>query len=476
MRTRFAGALSGAPAMFLVLCAALLPVASRALAQGLVQGESLPPGFQASLETALRAGDVAARNAAVSAGIADDPARREIVERTRRRIQESGIAEAVVSAIARYPANVFAIVRTAVARAPGFRDVIVYRATLAFPGFAAQIAGAAGNPGGHTAAPLSFPAFPAFPAVPAAPALPAAPDVAPDIAPLTVPVFVAPVAPAEPPAAPAVVPVPPQPDAGQMVRLPGLVPIYPTLPPVSFSKPKVRYATAPPRTTFSPRTAGVLPMLKENTVSAQSQTGWAPQSLPPAPAPVDTGQTFFGLTVTAPADIEPAQGAGGEGSPSMPGPFGLSEFRIGIAHHDSGVFGRNKEDGPDIALQARFQPFTGGLWDKIWRPRPHVGLNVNTRGDTSSVYAGLTWQWDFWSRAFVSFDFGAALHDGKLSTDKPGRKELGSRILFREALELGYRIDSHNTLSLRLDHMSNAKLADNNEGLDTVGLIYGYRF
>ena len=77
---------------------------------------------------------------------------------------------------------------------------------------------------------------------------------------------------------------------------------------------------------------------------------------------------------------------------------------------------------------------------------------------------------------FFSFDLGGAVHDGKTSTIKLDRKELGSRVLFREAVEISYRFQGHHALSLRIDHISNASIADNNEGLDTIGLVYGYSF
>ena len=79
-------------------------------------------------------------------------------------------------------------------------------------------------------------------------------------------------------------------------------------------------------------------------------------------------------------------------------------------------------------------------------------------------------------RSRGAFAFGGAAHTGKLQTSRLDRKELGSRVLFYLATELGYRITPKHSVSLRVDHMSNASLADNNEGLDTVGLIYGYHF
>ena len=43
-------------------------------------------------------------------------------------------------------------------------------------------------------------------------------------------------------------------------------------------------------------------------------------------------------------------------------------------------------------------------------------------------------------------------------------------------LEAGWRFDEHNSLSVYFDHISNGNTADVNEGLDDLGVRYGYRF
>ena len=78
--------------------------------------------------------------------------------------------------------------------------------------------------------------------------------------------------------------------------------------------------------------------------------------------------------------------------------------------------------------------------------------------------------------AFRSFlGLGLAAHDGKLE-NSDDKKELGSRILFRIPIEIGLLFTLHQGVSIMFDHVSNAYLADPNEGLDTVGLRYTYRF
>jgi lipid A 3-O-deacylase len=165
-----------------------------------------------------------------------------------------------------------------------------------------------------------------------------------------------------------------------------------------------------------------------------------------------------------------------EADPGWTGEFEefFSEIRIGALWHDQGPFSRNKEDGVDINAEILFT--SPDILDIIWSPRPHFGLSYNSSGDTSQIYIGLTYEWDFWEDWFAGFSIGGAVHDGKKRTDELDRKELGCRILFRESITFGYRITKNHSVMAFLDHISNAKLCSTNEGLESLGVRYGYRF
>ena len=107
---------------------------------------ALPPDVRADIDAAFRASEAAKANAALSAGIANTAASPEIVNRTRARAEEAALVEAVIRGIARHPYAVSAIVRAAVEQAPAYRGEVTHRAKIAFPGFASQIASAAGIP------------------------------------------------------------------------------------------------------------------------------------------------------------------------------------------------------------------------------------------------------------------------------------------------------------------------------------------
>ncbi len=152
----------------------------------------------------------------------------------------------------------------------------------------------------------------------------------------------------------------------------------------------------------------------------------------------------------------------------------LSEIRIGALWHDQGPFSHKKEQGYDGNLEVLFT--SPDFLKKIWAPRPHIGMSLNSASDTNQAYLGLTWEWMFLGNYFANFSLGGAYHDGYKVTDLLDRKSLGCTILFRESLDFGYRFGGVHSIMAHLDHISNAKLCSTNEGLESVGIRYGYHF
>ncbi len=165
----------------------------------------------------------------------------------------------------------------------------------------------------------------------------------------------------------------------------------------------------------------------------------------------------------------------------------ISEVRGGILKHSVTLGDTAKEKGVDGNIEVLFN--SPDLFDFMWSPRPHIGASFNASDDdTDQVYAGLTWEWEPGASVFLDFSFGFSLHNGNLSNnngtmgavanpDESRRREFGCRVLFRESLEGGYRITQNHSLSVMWDHISNGGLcSDENEGMDNVGLRYGYRF
>lgn len=159
---------------------------------------------------------------------------------------------------------------------------------------------------------------------------------------------------------------------------------------------------------------------------------------------------------------------------SMAGP--VYEIKIGILDHDvDGLWSGSKiEEGDDLNLEIIFNSGANILSGTL---RPNLGLSMNTSGDTSKVYGGGVLQYLWENGLFFDLGAGLAIHNGLLDEDGPvEEKELGSRILFRFSAEAGLSLATRHRFSLLFDHVSNGYLAEPNEGLDTLGVRYGYAF
>lgn len=155
----------------------------------------------------------------------------------------------------------------------------------------------------------------------------------------------------------------------------------------------------------------------------------------------------------------------------------VSELRAGVLAHDPDNLwsGFRRESGVDVSAEIVFyRPGLPILWGRL---RPNLGVSVNDRGDTSQAYAGALWELEGSSGLFFAAGLGASIHDGRLeSRSRKDLKELGSRVLIRTAFDLGYSIRHRHRLMATFAHVSNANLAAPNQGLDTIGARYGFRF
>jgi lipid A 3-O-deacylase len=159
----------------------------------------------------------------------------------------------------------------------------------------------------------------------------------------------------------------------------------------------------------------------------------------------------------------------------------VDEVKAGLMAHDVTLGGRHVEGGADINGEVLF--VSPKFLDIIGAPRPHLGGWVNTSGNTDAAYFGLTWGLPIVKSVFSTADgltiygsLGGAVHDGYEDSAPPGRKRLGSPVLFRESVELGYQITSVYSVSAFVDHISNANLASHNAGITNVGGRVGFKF
>ncbi len=153
----------------------------------------------------------------------------------------------------------------------------------------------------------------------------------------------------------------------------------------------------------------------------------------------------------------------------------VKELKLGVLNHDQDSLwsGSRREGGIDFNAEAILNhdlEFWGGTLS------PAIGVSVNSQGDTSKAYLDARWEKAFAQDFFFALGIGAAVHNGNTKLTNVNRKALGSKALFHFPFELGYRIDENYSVSVFFDHVSNAWLASPNEGMDTLGIRFGYRF
>lgn len=159
----------------------------------------------------------------------------------------------------------------------------------------------------------------------------------------------------------------------------------------------------------------------------------------------------------------------------------LDQMKMGILAHDVGFLGDPIESGPDINLEMLFT--SPQILHIIGSPRPTLGGDFNTAGNTSDAYLGLTWgitliQHMFGSGGslFLNGGLGGAVENGYIDNAPLGRKALGSPVLFHLTADLGYQITPTLSIEAFLEHMSNADLATHNAGITSAGARLGFKF
>jgi hypothetical protein len=164
-------------------------------------------------------------------------------------------------------------------------------------------------------------------------------------------------------------------------------------------------------------------------------------------------------------------------SPDAPADPGiLYGIRIGLLIHDIGGLWSNtrSEEGVDFNAEAVFRKPSFMLWRGA--VLPNIGLSINSHGGTSKIYGGALWEFLSSNGLFFNIGTGLTVHNGQLESDDGDKKQLGSRVLFRTPIEFGFTFYERHRISILFDHISNADLARPNEGLDTIGLRYGFQF
>ena len=193
----------------------------------------------------------------------------------------------------------------------------------------------------------------------------------------------------------------------------------------------------------------------------------------------------------------------------MPAWAQVAEVRAGIGEHDLRVLSDQsvKEDSGVINGEIIFDEPEFLKW--ALSPQPYIGGQLNLGGGTSYGGAGLLWRQNFGKKFYGDFSFGVVIHDGTLEADLPtidindfesveafladpqaqailnersfrrlNTLEYGSRILLREQLTLGYRLDEKWALEGYFEHVSHGNIWTDgpNDGSDSAGFRINRKF
>ena len=159
----------------------------------------------------------------------------------------------------------------------------------------------------------------------------------------------------------------------------------------------------------------------------------------------------------------------------------VDEVKVGVLDHDIGFLGHHVESGQDVNIEVLFT--SPAFLRIIGSPRPHIGADINDNGNTNDGYFGLTWTvkplqllYGGDPRVFLDGSLGAAYQDGYIDHAPPGRKTLGSPVLFHLSAELGYQLTPVVSVSAYLGHISNANTFRHNAGITSAGTRLGFKF
>ena len=118
------------------------------------------------------------------------------------------------------------------------------------------------------------------------------------------------------------------------------------------------------------------------------------------------------------------------------------------------------DNAAEFGAEYRFSP-------QYWNLVPAIGLSANS--DVGYwAHAGLRYDFLLGEKWLLTPQLALVAYQDGDGTD------LGSGFLFRSGLELGYRLSAASKLSITLYHMSNADLAKNNPGSESLLVSYSF--
>ena len=159
------------------------------------------------------------------------------------------------------------------------------------------------------------------------------------------------------------------------------------------------------------------------------------------------------------------------------GPAQAGEIFGGVYAHDVDTPLNLRGYGEGFDLQLGWRGERMRSLHAVGSPSPYVFGALNTAGDAHYAAAGISWR--IGRTVYFRPGIGLAIHSGPLRSTDPAElgRGLGSRILFEPEAAIGVQVSDRASVEASWVHMSHATLlADQNPGMDNIGLRLNYRF
>jgi hypothetical protein len=151
------------------------------------------------------------------------------------------------------------------------------------------------------------------------------------------------------------------------------------------------------------------------------------------------------------------------------------ELRLGVAAYDTGIFTTHSFNGTVINGELLFP--SPDFLSAIGSPRPMIGVDIATASHAIHfAYLGLNWDAHFTDRLYATWSLGGAITSANDLEHSTRYKNLGCKVLFHLGAGLGYDLSEHVSVELYADHFSNADLCTPNNGAESAGIRFAYRF
>ena len=117
------------------------------------------------------------------------------------------------------------------------------------------------------------------------------------------------------------------------------------------------------------------------------------------------------------------------------------------------------------SLEARVEYLSNNNFNEKYELKPFLGFMVNTDSG-KYFYLGLRKDYSLSNKWNLTPSFATGYYDQGSS------KDLGNNLEFRSQLELSYNLEKNKRVGISLNHISNASLADQNPGTESIVISF----